>query len=476
MKYRPTKVTLNCDDPVLNNLTLIIAASVVMFSVIFCAGCEQVEQRSFKGGEPLSYAQISKEDIQDKLNNFEEYFTSSIKQSASELDKLSTETRLHKLSLLWRIRSVAALHNMMQQDDPLIAFIDTWTLCVRMTEYFETGQGHELFAPHQDIAISVSKQIEGDVEAIAKTFLSEKIFNETRTNVYNFAWANPIQGTFLKTTIYATEVRKDPSNPFYNVITLPVAPFRAMEGVDRGSTAIYKFSNTAERFAEIVEELPDSTRWQLMLLLYEIEEANTTKSFLTNMEGISKSGTRLADTAEKLPQQIREELSIAIEEIDNKQANIQKTLDKAESTAAVIEGLLAKMNQTAEVFTVTSQNVNEAAKAWQSAADATRLTINQMNRKESAKDTASSSSIKDLRDTADAITKTANELRLLNAELNENVDRISSKAHAFTGNLTWKIAVLLVLILLLALTYRCIGIYVSTRWGRKNQAKLNDVH
>lgn len=194
------------------------------------------------------------------------------------------------------------------------------------------------------------------------------------------------------------------------------------------------------------------------------------------MEGISKSGTRLADTAEKLPQQIREELSIAIEEIDNKQANIQKTLDKAESTAAVIEGLLVKMNQTAEVFTVTSQNINEAAKAWEAAADATRMTINQISRKESAKDTSSSSTIKDLRETADAITKTANELRLLNSELNENVDRISSKAHAFTGNLTWKIAILLVLIFLLALTYRCIGIYVSTKWSRKNQAKLNNAH
>lgn len=298
MKYPPTNLMSNCNGLILKKLTLIIAALACIVPVIFYVGCEQAEKRSFKGGEPLSNAQISKEDIQDKLNNFEEYFTSSIKQSASELDKLSAETRLHKLTLLWRVRSVAALHNMMQQDDPLIAFIDTWTLCVRMTEYFETGQGHELFAPHQDIAISVSKQIEGEVEAIAKTFLSEKIFNETKTNVHNFAQANPIQGTFLKTNIYATEARKDPSSPFYNVITLPLAPFRAMEGVDRGSTAIYKFSNTAERFAEIVEELPDSARWQLLLLLYEIEEANMTKSFLTNMEGISKSGTRLADTAE----------------------------------------------------------------------------------------------------------------------------------------------------------------------------------
>jgi len=471
MKYLLTNLMSNCNGLILKKLTLIIAALACIVPVIFYVGCEQAKQRSFIRRKPLSYSQISKEDIQDKLSNFEEYFTSSIKQSASELDKLSTETRLHKLTLLWRVRSVAALHNMFQRDDPLIAFIDTWTLCVRMTEYFETGQGYELFAPHQDIAINVSKQIEGEIEAIAKTFLSEKIFSETRTNVHNFAQANPIQGTFLKTTIYATETRKDPSNPFYNVITLPLAPFRAMEGVGRGSTAIYKFSNTAERFAEIVKELPDSTRWQLMLLLYEIEEANMTKSFLTNMEGISKSGTRLADTAEKLPQQIREELSIAIEEIDNKQANIQKTLDKAESTAAVIEGLLVKMNQTAEVFTVTSQNVNEAAKAWQAAADATRLTINQLSRKESAKDASSSSTIKDLRETADAITKTANKLRLLNSELNENVDRISSKAHAFTGNLTWKIAALLILIFLLALAYRCIGIYVLTRGGRKNQAK-----
>ena len=469
IKYRSTQPTN--DNFVVDNLTLVIAVLACITSIIFYTGCEQTKQRSFIGGEPLSHSQISKEDIRDKLRNFEEYFTSNIKQSASEIDKLSAETRLHKLTLLWRVRSVAALNNMIQQDDPLVAFIDTWTFCARMTEYFETGQGYKLFAPHQDIAINVSKQIEDEIETIAKTFLSEKIFNETKANVHNFAQANPIQGTFLKTTIYATETRKDSSNPFYNVVTLPLAPFRAMEGVDRGSTAIYKFSNTAERFAEIVEELPDSTRWQLMLLLYEIEEANMTKSFLTNMEGISKSGTKLAEVGEKLPRQIRQELSTAIEEIDNKQANIQKTLEKAERTAAAIEGLLVKMNQTAEAFTVTSQNVNEAAKAWESAADATRTTINQMSKKESAQDASNSSSIKDLRETANAITKMANELRLLNSELNENGDRISSKAHAFTGNLMWKIALLLVLVFFLALTYKCIWTYTSTKWNKKNYAK-----
>lgn len=421
---------------------------------IFLFGCRQGQYSSVKGGTPLKQSFLSKEELKASLNKFEEFFTSNIKQSASEVDRQSTDIKHHKLTLMYRARLTSALHNMLEQDDPLVAFIDVWALSVRLREYLESGQGAELFGVYQEVAVNSSKQIEGEIENIARTFLSEAVFEETRKNINSFASANPIQGTFSKTMVYATETRPDRPSPFQSVVTLPLAPFRAMEGVDRGAAAIYKFSGTADKFSEVVEELPESARWQLLLFLYELEEANMTKSFLSSLETISESSKRIAETAEKMPEQIRLETSLLLEDIDDRQANVQTTLDKTAATAKAVEELIQRTDTLSKTLVETAKSIEATADSWQQAAEATTETLSIFSKKEPQEKTKDSFTINDLRAAADSITSAASEIRHLNSELAENSDQISKQIQVLANVVTVRIVLLLVFIFSLVIATR----------------------
>ena len=118
-----------------------MVSAVALGALVFPTGCRQTRKRVMGTGAALPTSQLSQEELRKVLNRFEDFFTSSIKQSASELDMLLPETRTQRLTLLWRTRCIDSLHTILEQDDPLVAFVDAWALCLRLTLYFEAGEG-----------------------------------------------------------------------------------------------------------------------------------------------------------------------------------------------------------------------------------------------------------------------------------------------------------------------------------------------
>ena len=59
------------------------------------------------------------------------------------------------------------------------------------------------------------------------------------------------------------------------LINLPMSPFRALEGVSSGAAAIREFNQTALQLTNRVALLPQQIRWQMELLLYDVEDRET---------------------------------------------------------------------------------------------------------------------------------------------------------------------------------------------------------
>jgi len=391
------------------------------------------------------------------LNRFEDFFVSSVKQGANELDTVMTDAKTQKLTLLWRTRCISSLHTLLEQDDPLVAFIDAWALSLRLTLYFGSGEGSQLFGPHQEIALSTAIRIETEIERIGQELLEQAMFEQTQRDLRAFAQANPMRGAFSKTLAYASEVKKGTPGPVETVINLPLAPFRAIEGVDRTSVAIRDFSNTAERFSDIVEELPESTRWQLLLLLYELEETEMVQSFLASLRQFAESSAALTETSEKLPGQIRAEVSDLIEQVDEKQANLQQTLERTEAASEALTELVAQVDVTAKTLSTTSKDVGQAGQAWQATVESIGATFKKAA-PEQQTDPESKFELAELNATAQTITDAAVEIRRLNEELAANAGQFSDHTQRLTTDLTWKAILLLTLTFILALTYRLITI------------------
>ena len=437
-----------------------------VISLLLPAGCGQKGRRTIGSGVTPTAGQVSKQELGERLDKFREYFKATLRQVANELKERVPSTRTEKTTLQMRARMVQGLNAMLNNDDSIVAFIETWALCTRFRMYLEEGEGSALFGDAHQIALAGSRLLEAEIQRIGVIFLKEDVFEATRKNVVEFAHNNPIRGTFSNVIVYATEVQKGQPNPFVSVLKIPMTPFRAIEGVDRTASAIHQFSDTAERFSDIVAELPESSRWQLQLLLFDLEEANMTKSFLDSLKQISESSASLEKSVEELPEHLREQLTQFVEDVDKKQAALQETLQQTEKTSLALNTTLEKLDQTAGAFNAVAKDVTEAAQAWENAAEATGQAIEGFKKLKAPQKTEKSSfDIKDYRDTAEQTSQAANDIKALLAEIEDLLE--SRRYSSLLNDLILRTAGLVVLIFVLAVLYRIISARLKMAKGRR---------
>jgi TolA-binding protein len=442
--------------------------TVILGVLLLCVleGCGQKARRTIGSGLTPTTGQITKQELGEQLDKFREYFKATLRQVANELNERVPGTRTEKMTLQMRARMVQGLNAMLSNDDSIVAFVETWALCTRFRMYLEEGEGSTLFGDAHDVALDGSKHLEAEIQRIGYIFLKEDVFDATRKNVTEFARNNPMRGAFSNVIVYATEVQKGQPNPFVSVLKIPMTPFRAMEGVDRTASAIHQFSDTAERFSETVAELPESSRWQLQLLLLDLEETEMTKSFLNSLSRLSESSARLEKTTEKLPERLREQLTQFVEDVDKRQANLQQTLQQAEKTSLALNNTIEKLDQTVGSLSDTAKDVAVAAQAWENAAKATGSVVEGFGKvKPSPQKEGSSFDIKDYRDTAEQTSRAANDIKALLAETEDLLE--SGRYSSVLNGLFLRAAGLAVLIFALAALYRIISIRLKIAKGKK---------
>ena len=434
----------NCQPKILKFGINIAVFLLVCLSIIPLGSCNNQRLKFSKGRKTLPAAKVSVDELQNQLDEFEELFTSRTKSAAAEIDRLSGDPKIMKMTLLWRSRAIAALHSVLEQPQPMVVLVDSWLLCTRLTNYIEAGEAANIFGDFQPIALEATKDIGAQIENIARKVLSEQLFDQTAKDLQNLALANPIQSGFTKTLMYSTQAKKDQPGLFESVVRIPLAPVRALEGVDRTSSAIYDFSTATRRMTEVMQELPESTRWQLLLSLYDLEETNMAKSFLNSLQNIAESSTKLSAVAEQLP--------ALLEDPNQSQEQIRQTLQQVNETTAQLRQLFDKAQQTASVFSKTARDVNLAAVSWANAAHATDEAIRRL-KAQTAQSEDPTVAKADLKETAMAVREAANEIKLVSEELPIHTEQIITQIDSLATRLTIKIAVLIVLVFCLFVAY-----------------------
>ena len=434
-----------------------------ILSFFLLEGCGSKGLRTIGSGVTPTTGQISKQELREQLDKFQEFFKATLRQVANEINKRVPITRTEKITLQMKARMVQGLNAMLDNDDSIVAFIETWALCTRFRMYLEEGEGSSLFGEAHEVALNGSKRLEAEIQRIGYIFLKNDVFETARKNVTKFAHNNPIRSMFSNVIVYATEVQKDQPNPFVSMLKIPMAPFRAMEGVDRTASAIHQFRDTAERFSDIVSGLPESSRWQLQLLLFDLEDTNMTKSFLNSLTQLSESSARLEKSVEKLPKQLREQLTQFVEDVDRRQAGLQQTLQQAEKTSLALNNTLEKLDQTASSFDAVAKDVTETAQAWENAAKATGEVVQEFNKNKPSQKETSSFNIRDYRDTAEQTSRAANDIKALLAEIDDLLE--SRRYSSMLNQLLLRAAGLVVLIFVLVVLYRIFSVRLTIAKG-----------
>ena len=251
------------------------------------------------------------------------------------------------------------------QDDPVHALLDVWALCLRMHHYFHDGDGQALFGDHQKVAREAADRALEAVEQVAATILSVDMLDRARQAVDELAVQFPLRGEFSGSPVRTVVQRPDHgADVLAAIVTAPFAPFRAVEGIDRGAAAIRGFTAVAARMNETIHDLPELTRLQAELLLLEFETLESTQSALAAFTEFAQASGRFSAAVERLPEDLRRELTAATEDLDRRQAGLQQTLAEAREVVDRINEGLRRADESAAAVERTAAQTARAGEAW----------------------------------------------------------------------------------------------------------------
>lgn len=421
------------------------------FFILSNGGCGGSKPKSFGGDIGSKTGSISKSQLRSDLAAFEELFRATVKETCDQVDSIDSTSKTRKMNLILKTKASQAINTMFEQKDEVVAYLDTWVFVMRFHYYFSEGNGSSLFGDNQYLYVEMGQGLQEDIEAIGKKFVEDEKFEEVRQEVSVFARSTPIKVAFSNTIVYATRSEPGKPSPFEEVVQIPLVPITAMKGVDRTATSINTFSNTASHFSNIVEELPESTRWQLLGLFYDIEEIEGVKSFQARLSELSKSSEEIAKSAKDMPRDIREQMSILISEVDDKQGNIQLTLDK-------LKDVMATVDQASSSLKTTAVDITQVAIAWEEAANSTTKILEELNKGRSAGDGSKQMpdyTIKDIQNIVDTMNKTVIEIGKLVES--KKLGDYATVPQEFVDNLTWRCTQLISLIFMFAVIYKIVA-------------------
>ncbi len=98
-------------------------------------------------------------------------FMWTVEIAADSIIMATQDPVVRRNALAWKANAIPALQTATHHPDPLVSFVDGWTLMVMMQEYFDTGRGRELFGKQQSIAVDAMRNAVQRVEANVRRVL-----------------------------------------------------------------------------------------------------------------------------------------------------------------------------------------------------------------------------------------------------------------------------------------------------------------
>ncbi len=269
------------------------------------------------------------------------WYMSSIELTADSITGASTDPGVQYNALVWKANAIPAFQRVMFHPDPLIAFVDGWTLAVQMREYFEAGGGRDLFGPQQPLAVTTSRALEFVTDSAVNAKLEPEVHDRMRRFVYAWADENPLDNPlFLRRSVAEAVADVLGAEQFGGMSTL-------------GSMA--EMAQDAQQMALIfASTMPKEVRWQSELLIASLTDSlrfNSLLEAIERMEVMEETARFLRDAPDLIAGEraavlraISEERLEMLREIDRQRlTTLQEVIEWAASERAIMLEEMARM-------------------------------------------------------------------------------------------------------------------------------------
>ena len=314
------------------NYLFILAGSIFLFNIF--SGCGSVSQESVLL-QNIENARMNSAEVGIRLNDIGIRYCLSIENTADKIIAKAENAGIRQNALLWKMYGIPALIKSLSIRDPIAAGTDIWVLIAQMHQFFESGNGKDLFGSQQKIAVSAVKKMESDFIILASEFNDSAMV--TKSKVDTWVAEHPIEDIMFNristVTIRAGELSRkqlDLSSSIGDVVT--------------------SVNNLEDRLTLYTDFIPKQARWQVEYLVYELIPDSLKEKPFESIGSIAVSIERISRTIEGSPELIsslqkkimedineqriltieslKEERKIIMEMIMSERSNVMKEIDR----------------------------------------------------------------------------------------------------------------------------------------------------
>ena len=291
-------------------------------------GCIKAPKKTAMMKDAKNLQDMTSAELRLKVHAFATRFEGIVSGAADVIMDETDEPSIRRNALAWKLHAIPEVQKAAFHYDPLASLIDVAALCGQMKQLFAPGgAGQDLFGEWQGIAIEASDRLDEELWELGASITVSGDVSTARRGVAEWVAANPIDDV--------TMVRKS---------TRTLSAKLATEvGTGAGATLggiAETVSDLSDRLTIYAASLPQQSRWQAQMLVYDMLDDAELDSLGPTTESLANSIDRIASTIELTPDLVVRERARTMEDIDS---IAQATIDAIDrQRVATIEAVTAE--------------------------------------------------------------------------------------------------------------------------------------
>jgi archaellum component FlaC len=377
--------------------TGVIRWPAVCFLVLICAGCAlpssatRVASNAAAPREKIEAppaGQMTQEELQSAVISYANRFIATIGQAAFRFENKVPTKEGRMIASARKVYSLSAVTEIAAGPSPGAALLDLVVVSTLNRLVWEEYWRPQVFGMPAEIMVEAFKTMEDDAWKTAAKVMTGPQMEELRDLIMNWYYDHP--GQIAVDYIRFSDFGDLGKKPNLKEIQKPgglLAP------VSEATRAVDEVRMTSERAMFLLTKMQLIMGFQVEQVYRQLAMQPEVETILADVSGFRKTGERFADLLEKLPDQVAAERAAAFQMVagerkavlaafDDRQAAIhsliketQATLDRVDGTfaglrqtTADVERLLAGTDKTARVFQDLVESVDRLAARFESEA------------------------------------------------------------------------------------------------------------
>jgi len=175
------------------SLLSVITAAFLVATLTCLSACSTKAPKESAVQSSLGMTSLSARRVRIASDHAGAGFMWTVEIAADSIIKSTDDSDVRRNALVWKANAIPALQSTTHHPDPLVSFIDGWTLMLMMQDYFESGRGRELFGEQQPIAVDAMRGAVQRVEANVRRVLEGRgEYQPFYDFVHDWAAENPL--------------------------------------------------------------------------------------------------------------------------------------------------------------------------------------------------------------------------------------------------------------------------------------------